>query len=303
MSRIASKMVAVNSSRETASTSTRPRGLDAECDSEPEPRTDSGRRAWPLMPLALGVVLVLGIAVAAAIGSVGLSSLAVESDVAAGSGADLLVATLAPRLSALPSTERLEVLQRTARVTGAELIVVTDQGDGVFDATLGRFDPGEMRRLVASGSGESVTGLGRVRYAVRPLDASLAGQFVIAFVRAPSAPEGGPALLRALVALTTLLVVVAAAVAYALTRDANQDVDFAARRVSGMVHVRSEPMGEAVPPRTLDEVGALTASFNSLVDRFATARVGYERDLERVHLADRNRAAFLAAVVTNFARP
>ncbi len=96
--------------------------------------------------------------------------------------------------------------------------------------------------------------------------------------------------------MTTLLVVVAAAVAYALARDANRDVDFVAERVRGMVHVRSEPTGEAVPVRTIDEVGALTVAFNALVERFAAAQRSYQSDLERVRAADRDRAAFLAAV-------
>ena len=119
---------------------------------------------------------------------------------------------------------------------------------------------------------------------------------LVAFVREPSAPEGGPALLRALVALTTLLVGVAAAVAYAVARDANRDVEFVAERVRGMVHVRSEPTGEAVPVRTMDEVGALTVAFNALVERFAAAQSSYKTDLARVRAADRDRAAFLAAV-------
>jgi len=102
--------------------------------------------------------------------------------------------------------------------------------------------------------------------------------------------------LRALVALTAMLVVVAAAVAYAVTQDANKDVDFVARRVGAMVHVRSEPTGEAVPVRTIDEVGALTVAFNALVSRFAASQASYEKDLERVRAADRDRAAFLAAV-------
>jgi signal transduction histidine kinase len=73
-------------------------------------------------------------------------------------------------------------------------------------------------------------------------------------------------------------------------------VDFVAERVRGMVHVRSEPTGEAVPVRTMDEVGGLTVAFNALVGRFVAAQASYQSDLERVRAADRDRAAFLAAV-------
>jgi signal transduction histidine kinase len=48
--------------------------------------------------------------------------------------------------------------------------------------------------------------------------------------------------------------------------------------------------------RTLDEVGALTSAFNELVGRFAEAERVYRDDLDRVKNADRDRAAFLAAV-------
>jgi signal transduction histidine kinase len=63
-----------------------------------------------------------------------------------------------------------------------------------------------------------------------------------------------------------------------------------------MMAVQSEPTGEAVPVRTLDEVGRLTASFNDLVSRFAASEKSYREDLERVKIADRDRATFLAAV-------
>jgi signal transduction histidine kinase len=46
----------------------------------------------------------------------------------------------------------------------------------------------------------------------------------------------------------------------------------------------------------MDEVGALTVAFNALVTRFATAQTSYQEDLGRVRAADRDRAAFLAAV-------
>ncbi|HEY5241014.1 MAG TPA: sensor histidine kinase, partial [Polyangiaceae bacterium] len=117
------------------------------------------------------------------------------------------------------------------------------EGDVKLDASLGMADKAALRRVVGEHAGEAITGLGRVRFASQPLDPSASSPFLVAFVREPAAPEGAPALLRALIALTTLLVGVAAAVAYSVSRDANKDVDFVAERVRGMVHVRSEPTG------------------------------------------------------------
>ncbi|MDP9150862.1 MAG: HAMP domain-containing histidine kinase, partial [Myxococcota bacterium] len=187
----------------------------------------------------------------------------------------------------------LELVQRAARKTGAEFVIAERDGRIIVDACLRSPERAALERWIGMGTGPAFTGLGRARFAVEPMGRR---EVVVAFVRAPSAPEAGPALLRALVALTTLLVVVAAAVAYALARDASRDVDFVAERVRAMIHVRSEPTGEAVPVRTIDEVGALTVAFNALVERFAAAQRSYQSDLERVRAADRDRAAFLAAV-------
>jgi signal transduction histidine kinase len=253
-------------------------------------------RAWPLLPLAPAVVVVLGLAVGIAIGLFGVSNLSTASDEHAAARAELLASALGARISHLPASERLEAMQRAARKTGGEFVVVTPEGDVKLDASLGMADKAALRRVVSEHAGEAITGLGRVRFASQPLDTSPSSPFLVAFVREPSAPEGAPALLRALIALTTLLVGVAAAVAYAVSRDANKDVDFVAERVRGMVHVRSEPTGESVPVRTMDEVGGLTVAFNALVARFVAAQTGYQSDLERVRAADRDRAAFLAAV-------
>jgi len=253
-------------------------------------------RRWPLLPLTPAVVLLVGLAVAIAIGLFGVSSLSTASDDNAAGRAELLASALGARIAQLPPGERLEAMQRAARKTGAEFVVLSRDGDVLLDASLGMADRAALRRVVGERAGEAVTGLGRARFATQPLDAAPAGSSLVAFVRAPTAPEGAPALLRALVALTALLVGVAGCVAYAVARDATRDVDFVAGRVRGMVHVRTEPTGEAVPVRTMDEVGSLTVAFNAMVDRFVAARGSYQADLERVRAADRDRAAFLAAV-------
>jgi signal transduction histidine kinase len=272
-----------------------PTSQSATASSRPlAPATNPSRGVWPLLPLAPATVVLVGIAVAAAIGAFGVSNLATASDDHAAARATLLASSLGARLSQLPRSERLEAMQHAARKTGAEFIVVSREGETVLDASLGMSDRPALKRVIEAEKGEAITGLGRVRFASRVLDPP--SQFLVAFVREPSAPEGAPALLRALVALTTLLVGVAAAVAYAVARDANRDVEFVGGRVRGMIHVRSEPTGEAVPVRTMDEVGALTVAFNDLVERFAAAQTSYQSDLERVRAADRDRAAFLAAV-------
>jgi signal transduction histidine kinase len=253
------------------------------------------RRALPLVSLPTLVVVVVGIAVAIAIGIVGIDHLGRASDEHAAAEADLLASTLAARIAKLPSSERLDALQLAARRTGSEFVLLTYDGDVVLDASLGAPDRGALKKIIALERGEAITGLGRTRFAVRPIGPPPSPQLV-AFVREPSAPEGGPAFVTALLALTTLLVGVAATVAYAVARDANEDVVFITQRVRGMAHVRTEPTGEAVPVRTIDEIGVLTGQFNALVGRFAAAERTYRENLARASAADRDRAAFLAAV-------
>jgi len=254
------------------------------------------RKTWPLLPLAPVLVIALGLVIAVVIGFVGLDQLRRASDEHSAAQAELLAATVSARISRLPDADRFEAMQLAARRTGAEFLVVTRGGDVVLDASLGALEKASLRTIVAQPQGEARTALGRTRFSVRPLDKGHAEQRMVVFVREPTSPEGGPAMLSALVALTFLLAGVAAVVAYAVARDATQDVDFVTQRVRGMARVRTEPTGEPVPIRTLDEIGALTSAFNDLVGRFAASERAYRDDLERARSADRDRASFLAAM-------
>jgi signal transduction histidine kinase len=248
------------------------------------------------LPLAPLVVLVIGTAVAVAIGIVGVDHLARASKDHVAGRAQLLADVVGARLVALPSADQADAVQLAARRSGAEMLVVTSEGEVSIDASLGALESSALLKVLALGHGEAVTRLGRTRFAVRPLEPPPTRHYLLAFVAQPSTPEGEPALVSALVALTTLLVGVAATVAYAVARDANADIGFVTDRVRGMARVRTEPAGEPVPLRAMDEVGALTIAFNELVGRFATAEKTYQGDLERARSADRDRAAFLAAV-------
>ena len=257
----------------------------------------SGGAGWPFVPLAPLVVVLVGLAVAIGIGLVGLDHLARAGDDHAGSRADLLAATVGARLAALPPERRLEATQLAARRSAAELLVVAqDPAQGlriVHDVTLGAPDTGALAKMVATEHGVAEMRLGRARYAVR---AFAPNEKLVVLVAEPRAAQGAPALVSALVALVVLLLGVAAAVAYAVSRDVVRDVDFVTHRVRGMAQVRTEPTGELIPVRTMDEVGVLTAAFNKLVSRFGKAERQYREDLSRASAADRERAAFLAAV-------
>ena len=83
------------------------------------------------------MVIALGTAVALAIGARGLFNLKVESDHHAAVRAGLFASVMAARLSPLPMNERLDALQRAARKTGAEMVLVAGGGEVLLDASLG----------------------------------------------------------------------------------------------------------------------------------------------------------------------
>lgn len=250
----------------------------------------------PFVPLAALVVALVGVAVALGIGLVGVDNLARAGDEHAGARAELLAATVAARLAQLPAGERLEASQLAARRSAAELLVVGPDGRVVHDVTLGAPDREALRQMLERGGGVAKMRLGRARFAVRSIGAGPGAPRLVVIVAEPSSARGAPALVTALLALATLLLGVAATVAYAVSRDVSRDVDFVTHRVHGMAQVRTEPTGELIPVRTMDEVGLLTAAFNKLVGRFGKASLAYRQDLARANSADRERAAFLAAV-------
>ncbi|MBX3220265.1 MAG: sensor histidine kinase [Labilithrix sp.] len=262
------------------------------------PRAPRLRTGWPFLPLAPLLVVVVGLAVALGIGLVGLDQLSRAGDEHAGARAELIAATVAARLGALSESSRLDATQLAARRSAAELLVVTARGEIIHDQTLGAPDGAALQKMLSTGRGVAETRIGRARYAVRAIGpaADPSAPRLVVLVPEPRAAVGANALASALAALAVLLLGVAAGVAYAVSRDVTRDVDFVTHRVRAMAQVRTEPTGELIPARTMDEVGLLTATFNKLVGRFGIASGAYRGDLARASAADRERAAFLAAV-------
>ena len=254
-------------------------------------------RGWPFVPLAPLVVVFVGLAVALGIGLVGLDHLGRAGDEHAGARAELIAATVAARLSQMPGERRLEATKLAARRTDAGILLVSPEGRVIHDESrLGAPDPVALDKMLAEGKGVAELRLGRARFAVRPVGVTKDALRLVVLVPEPPVAQGASSLMSALLALATMLLGVAAAVAYAVSRDVTRDVDFVTRRIDGMAQVRTEPTGELIPARTMDEVGLLTTAFNKLVGRFGKAEKAYRQDLTRASGADRERAAFLAAV-------
>lgn len=253
-------------------------------------------RGLPLRPLAPAVVLLVGVATAFAIGALGVDQLQRTSDDASGLRAVALCKTLATRLRSTANEDRNEVLDRAARRSAAEMLLVRQDGAIEVNAALRAPDKAEIVRLLIHGKGETETALGRARYAARTLAAPLHHLSLVTFVAAPRPAPGTSALIRSVGALTIVLLAVAIAVAFTFSRAARDEVDYVRRRIAGMARPDAGPAGEPVAVRSLDQVGVLTAAFNVLVKRFAAAERTYRADLEQAATSDRERSEFLAGL-------
>src|SRR5688572_22701350 len=103
------------------------------------------------------------------VGWLGVSHLRVQSDRAASLRAELLSATMAERVRSTPLEERLALLERAARRSGAELLLVGQDGAILVDGTLGAPSRAQLVDLLVRGSGEMQTRAGRTRFTAAPL--------------------------------------------------------------------------------------------------------------------------------------
>ena len=260
----------------------------------------------PLVPLGPVLVVVIAILAAVAIALTGVAQLAATGDAVAGERAEVLAVTLAARLRATAQEGRTEVVDRAARRSGAELLLVDQTGQIVVNESFGAPGAPEVVQMLVSGDGETRTALGRVRFSARPLKPPLSHLSVIAFVAAPSPPLVSVPLANAVTALTLLLLGLAVAVTLAFTRTAKTDVDYVRSRIEDMARLpdaASAPEGaprrslvQKIPVRSLDQVGVLTVAFNELGARFAEAEARYVADLSQASLLDKERAQFLAGL-------
>jgi signal transduction histidine kinase len=253
-------------------------------------------RKIPFLVIAPAVVLVVGLLAGLALAASGMGRLRTQSDDAAALRSRLLSLTLAERLRRTSEEDRAVVLERAARRSGAELLLVTAAGQVIIDATQGPPPKARILELLVAGEGETTTQLGRSRFFSAAFPGTGEYMNVLSFVSAPTAPFATRSLLVWVATLTALLVGAAALVAFALARDVHADVTFVRNRIVEMAREGAEPTGIPIPVRSVDLVGLLTSAFNVLVDRFTAAEHAYRQDLSGALAYDRDRSDFLAAL-------
>jgi len=254
------------------------------------------RRQVPFLVLAPSLVVVVGVLSAILMAALGTYELGRQSDRAASLRARLLSLTVAERLRATPEEDRAALVERAARRSGAELLLVAQNGGVLVDGTQGVQSMAQIVHLLVDGEGETTTKLGRSRFFAAAVDAPNEPLSVLAFVVAPEVPFAGGALVVSVALLAALLVGAAALVALTLARHVHSDVMFVESRIVEMAQEGAAAAGKRVPVRSVDQVGLLTSSFNVLVDRFSAAEEAYRQDLTGAQIYDRERSAFLAAL-------
>lgn len=260
------------------------------------------RRLWPAgrgLPfrlLAAAIVIVVGALVATGVAVAGLGELERAGERHADERARLVAEILAARIAKLPHEKREAVIRLAARRTKLELLVVAADGALRVDATLGGLDARAVESLARSERGAAESRAGRVRYRTSAVPEPGARDLVLAL--APVTEGGGDTgtLLTALASLAALLIATSATIAHLIAHDATRDVRFITHRIDEMARVGSAPSGEPLPLRALDDTGWVTREFNDLVARFVEAEQAHRGALSRAEDADRDRAAFLAAV-------
>ncbi len=259
-------------------------------------RLPTAAKPLPFLPWPPAIVGIVGVAVAVAIALLGLRALNLQSDDAAATRARVLALTLAERVRATSSEDRQVLIERAARRSGAELLLVRQDGRLLVDSSLSPPAPQQVVRLLIEGDGETTTALGRTRYFVAPLGPPLEHLALMAFVRAPESSFAATSLVSSVAALTAFLIGAAALVAYALARDVHSDVTYLSERIIAMARQDADPAGKPLPLRSADQIALLTSAFNVLVGRFAAAEQAYRRNLTGAMAYDRDRTAFLAAL-------
>ncbi|MSP23714.1 MAG: HAMP domain-containing histidine kinase [Myxococcales bacterium] len=255
-----------------------------------------------LVPVAPTIVVVVGLVAAAVILFVGLAQLGRTSDAAAALEARTLAATIAARLGRTPEHARGTVLEDAHEHTQAGLFLVDAAGRIRVARTSFGFEERELGVLRVRGEGiHSRPGAARHAFAWSSLSAPLEHLSLMVLVHAPSPATGTLAMTKGVLALTLSMLGLAAVVAVVFMRATRDDVTFVEQRIRAMARERPDGAGvgeraTAVPLRSFDQVGVLTAALNALVGRFAEAERGYRQNLEAAARIDRERSEFLAGL-------
>lgn len=261
----------------------------------------------PVEPLTPLLVLLFGALVAVLVGVCGVNALRQANHDATEARARWLGFGIAETLQQKPRAEWQEMLSRmSGKVRAVECFVLAADGTVLATATNHTRSPATLLELRDLGRGDprdipnvhlESTKIGTVDGAPdsRPT--------LLVLVEGSASPPEVSAYLTSLLSASVMFLAVACLAGYLMARDGSRDVAFVTARVRTMAQSPDDPLVDPLPLRALDDVGVLTAAFNDLLARYRSAEGRYAANVERTRQADRDRAAFLAAVSHEFYTP
>ncbi len=232
------------------------------------------RRPIHFALVAPGAVVLLSTLVAIVMAWIGMKSLENSALRSAQDSADLSAQVLLARVEHFSPQQRSSFLKRAATDLKIRLEYWDSTNSLIFDEVPPHSEVSAVATAAAPQSEQ------RLRVSVRVEEnAQESARFI-----------------ASLSIFSIILIAAAATVAWALARDVHADVLYLRDLISKMAQEDGPPDADPIPVRSVDQVGLLTATFNTLLERFQAAERAYHQDLTQANAFDKDRAAFLAAL-------
>jgi signal transduction histidine kinase len=260
-------------------------------------------RPIPFSIVAPATIVFFGAGVAYFTIALGLNELRTHADDAVRHEAQALAATFAPRLAASPREEWPDLLNQAADSCACTLMIQTGPNTIKLAAPSQPLSSAQLANVLATttevieGDDPYFVGRTQLKLARDRESETNTEQLHLISLMAPLdvTPQQG-ALVSSVATFAILLLVLAGSVGWTLARDVHSDVLFVRDRIAAMAKESEAPEARAIPVRTIDQVGQLTASFNVLLQRFRAAERAYRQDLVQARSFDQDRTAFLSAL-------
>jgi signal transduction histidine kinase len=250
-------------------------------------------RPIPFALVAPATIILFGLAVTLASTFLGVRELSAHAQESAAFRAKVLARALAARLAELPLEAHAETLNRAAQNCDCTLLIVNGQRRVVHAAPDQPLTAVELSSLHFP-EGQIHERTVPLTYASSPIPQGT--QRLMALTSPPDTAAAKNRLISSMIAFSVILLAAGGFVGFALARDVHADVLYVRDQIVSMAEARTSSQTKAIPVRTIDQVGELTASFNTLVERFQAAERAYRQDLSEAKNFDKDRAAFLAAL-------
>jgi signal transduction histidine kinase len=253
----------------------------------------SGMRPIPFALVAPAAIVLFGAAVTLASTFLGLRELSSLAEQAAQFQSKTLARSFGARLSELGVQDRPQALLRAAETCSCILMILDQQRAVLHAAPVQPLALSDLQELDWKGGSVTVS-QETYFYSSQPLAED--NTQLVALAGIVDITSAKNLLISSMVTFAALLLAAAGFVGWALARDVHSDVLYVRDQIVSMAEDRASKKTRTVPVRTIDQVGELTASFNTLVERFQAAERAYRQDLSRAKNFDKDRSAFLAAL-------